>query len=357
MAENLMILAGRTAYHHIRKNGLSPSDIQLVFGASGAAKWLVLYGLDSVLYGQWFKNRTDPLHLFGTSVGAWKFAAAAQDDPQAAFDRLKQAYIHLKYTGRIRATEVSRESRKMLDTFLSSSAVDHILSHPVLRIGYSAVRCKSLLASKIAALQALGMWSAFELNFLSRKLQKFYFERTFFHDPRYDTDLMDMTDFPTTRIPLDARNCSKSMLATASLPVIMKGVTQIPGAPKGLYRDGGLLDYHPVFPLNPGKTGFILYPHFYAHITPGWFDKRLSSRRAAGEMLDRIILLAPSPSFVAQLPFGRIPDRQDFIRLRGKDDQRMQAWEKAAGMSRLLGEEFMDAVKNGCISDRIQRIR
>ena len=43
---DLIIAAGPKALAHIRKHGLSPDDISAIFGASGAAKWLAIAGLD-----------------------------------------------------------------------------------------------------------------------------------------------------------------------------------------------------------------------------------------------------------------------------------------------------------------------
>jgi len=356
MEKDLVILAGKSAYYHIRENGLSESDIRIVLGASGAAKWLTIQALDSVLFSQWFKDRKEPLYLFGTSVGAWKFAAAAQKDPRRALDRLKDAYIHQSYRGLFTPAKVSGESRRVMRLFLSGAGIDEVLSHPFIRIGFSAVKCKNVLASHRHVVQGAGIWSAFELNLLSRKLQGLYFERTMFHDPRYDTAVMDMTDFRTGFIALTPLNFSKALLASGSIPLLMEGVTGIPGSPEGVFRDGGLLDYHPVFPMKPGSEKFILYPHFYPYLVPGWFDKKLTGRRAHGSLVDRVILVAPSPEFVARLPFGRIPDRQDFIRFKKKDGERIQAWQKAAEMGRILADAFMEAVDGGCIKDRVRMI-
>ncbi|MCA1785109.1 MAG: patatin-like phospholipase family protein, partial [Desulfobacteraceae bacterium] len=119
-------------------------------------------------------------------------------------------------------------------------------------------------------------------------------------------------------------------------------------------RDGGMLDYHPAFALSPGQKGLILYPHFYPYIVPGWFDKKHVNRRVTGSVTDRIILLAPSEKFVAGLPFGRIPDRKDFTRLMGQDEVRVTAWEKAADMSRVLGDAFLEATQTGRIQDMVR---
>ena len=352
---HLQVFAGRKARQHILENGLCADDITAVFGASGAAKWLTIYGLDSAVFCHWFKNRTAPLYLFGTSIGAWKFAAAARPDPEIGFELLKEAYIHQYYNGKITDAKIASETERIMNRFLNGTVVDEILSHPFLRMAFSAVRCKGLMASRVKLFQASAMWSAFELNLLSRKLQTFYFDRVVFHDTRYDIRMFELDDFPTHTVALTRNNFTRALLATASIPLIMEGVRHIDGAPKGTYRDGGLLDYHPVFPLpeeDPSK-GFILYPHFYPFIKQGWFDKKLPGRNASGSILDRVILLSPSPEFVDSLPFRRIPDRQDFIRLKGKDEERVSAWEEAAQMSGRLGDEFLSLVENGTIKEQV----
>ncbi|MBW1896448.1 MAG: patatin-like phospholipase family protein [Deltaproteobacteria bacterium] len=354
MSQNLLILAGKSAYNHIRERGLSPSDITVVMGASGAAKWLVLYGLDSAIFSHWFKGRKQPLYLFGTSIGAWKFAAAAQGDPVGALDRLREAYTHQTYKGRVTPAKVSEESLRIIDLLLPPGSIEQILSHPYLRISFSAVRCKGLMGKKHHMTLSVGMLSAFALNVLSRKLQKLYFERTVFHDSRNTSTVLDMTDFTLNRVQLTLENFHEALLATGSIPLIMEGIENIEGAPKGMYRDGGILDYHPAFPLRPKTKGLILYPHFYPHLTLGWFDKRFPKRRAKADVLDQTVILAPSPEFVSRLPFGRIPDRKDFVRLAGKDEERIQAWEKAASMSLGLGEAFLEAVETGRIRDEVK---
>ena len=203
---------------------------------------------------------------------------------------------------------------------------------------------------------SMGMLSAFVLNLLARKLQGFCFERTLFHDPRSDSTVFSMKEFSLNCVKLTQDNFREALLASGSIPLVMEGIDNIAGAPRGVYRDGGILDYHPAFPLLPGIKGLILYPHFYAHLVRGWFDKRFPKRRAKKRLLDRSVILAPSPELVSKMPFGRIPDRKDFVRLAGKDDERIRAWKKAAAMSFHLGEDFLEAVETGTIRDQIRMI-
>ncbi len=353
-ANVLVFKAGKTALAHIRDNGLCPTDISAILGASGAAKWLVLYGLDRIIFSRWLNRINQDIFLLGTSIGAWKLAAAAQTHPEQAFDALKDAYISQTYKGRVTPEQVTTESLKILDLLLTSEKIREILANPRFKLGFSAVRCTGAMAMENKAALAAGMGTAFVMNLVSRNTQSLFFRRTLFHVPGLKGFPLDLDDFPTTRVTLSQENFKQALLASGSIPVVMDGIPDISGAPKGIYRDGGILDYHPAFPLCHGGEGFILYPHFYPEITPGWFDKKLSGRRAAGTLIDRTILVAPSPEFVAGLPYGRIPDRKDFTRFHGRDEERFKAWKNVTEQSLKLGEAFLEAVDTGRIRDMVQ---
>ncbi|MCG8565141.1 MAG: patatin-like phospholipase family protein [Desulfobacterales bacterium] len=350
---DLLFLAGKTALEHIRERGLSPEDIALVMGASGAAKWLSIYGLDRIIFDQWLAPRKAPLHLFGTSIGAWKLAAAARSNPARALDLLKTAYIRQHYTGRPSPSEIMEQSWIILNQLFPKPAVDEILSNPLLRMGFGTVRCRGPLNSDFLPLQGLGVATAMGLNRLGRKKQRACFERVIFHHPDYDTHLMDVDDFPTRFVPLTRDNFSPALMASGAIPLYMEGIKNIPGAPAGTYRDGGILDYHPALPLVE-KSGIILYPHFYPEITPGWFDKGQHGKRAGRPLTDQMLILAPSPEFVADLPLGQIPDRKDFGRFLGRDTRRMGAWNQTTDQCKRLGDIFMYAAETGAIRDWVR---
>jgi hypothetical protein len=117
----------------------------------------------------------------------------------------------------------------------------------------------------------------------------------------------------------------------------MKGVFDIPGAPSGCYRDGGIIDYH--FDLNTGKQGLCLYPHFNQKPRPAWFDK-FGERKIRPEHYDNTILLTPSEDFLRSLPYGKIPDRKDFAELDDADRERF--WRKVQSVSHRLAEDLDD---------------
>ncbi len=356
MKGDLMFLAGHRAHERIKANGLCADDVAMVVGASGAAKWLVLKALETALFGVWFKNRTKPLHLFGTSIGSWKSAAAAQNDPVEAFDRLAHAYIHQFYRTSASPERIDRESWRIMDAYLGTDRVAEILSHPYCRLNFSAVRCTGALSSDHPMAQMVSLLTAWGKNRISRQLLQKQYLPTLFHDSRSIPPFALDGEFPGGQVPLDGGNLRTALLASGSIPYVMKGVEDIPGAPPGIYRDGGMFHYHPAFDFLNGRDGIILYPHFYSQVTLGWFDKNRPSRIADGQRLADVLLVAPSPAFVAQLPFGRIPDRRDFVRLHGRDNERIDFWETAVVMGKRLGTSFLEAVDSGCIKTLVQRI-
>lgn len=93
-----------------------------------------------------------------------------------------------------------------------------------------------------------------------------------------------------------------------------------------------LTDYHLLLPY-ARLLGIVLYPHFAPHVTPGWLDQHLPWRRAprAHPWLDNVLVIAPAASFVATLPNGRLPERNDFHRYGTDHASRIRDWERAIG--------------------------
>lgn len=356
MSGDLLFLAGKNALKRIRDHGLAPDDVSIVAGAAGAAKWIAIAELDKAVFSQWIKGRTRPLHLYGTSIGSWKLAAAALSDPVPALDALVDAYVHQRYPGRITQEKVMAACRGMLDACFPEARVSEILSHPVMRFSLSTVRCKGAAGSDSIPVQFLGLALGYLLNRARRSLLGVFFERAFFHDPRENPAFFEKSEFPTQRVPLHGGNFRHALLATSSIPLVMKGIRNISGALPGMYRDGGILDYHPASFSPQDGEGVILYPHFSTRIVPGWFDKSLHARRAEPGHLKDMLVVAPSPDFVSRLPYGRIPDRSDFKTFYGRDDERIAFWKEAASMGRRLADDFMESVLGGSIRTKVRSL-
>lgn len=351
----IKILAGATAYKHIQQQGLSPQDISAVFGASGAAKWLAIYGLDRAVFCDWLSTSDQPVDLFGTSVGAFKLAACAQNDPATALRKLANAYIDQSYEGKDIATHVVIETRKMLDTFLSSQAISEVLTNQRFNYHCGSVRALGWLASDSLSRQKMAMMQGFFLSLLGRCWKQKLLERVIFHPAKAVNSFNGRDCFTTHRVALSSENFYQAVMSSGSVPVFMPGVSAIAGTPEGVYRDGGLLDYHAIADnVCTINRGLVLYPHFYTYLKEGWFDKFLPWRRVSPGQLERTVLIGPSDEFVRSLPDGRIPERQDFTRFIGRDQQRVQRWTEVRDRSMELGEAFLQQVNSGDIASHIE---
>lgn len=350
-ATALRILAGPTALQSLREDGYQPDAFSVMAGASGSAKWFAIGGLDRALVTHFTARRSSPLFLIGSSIGAWRACCHALPDPLAALERLEEAYLEQSYSDRPTAAEVSATSRALLDEVLGPAGARQILSHPLLRLNLVAVRARHLAASETPWVQQLGLALAAVGNALSRRTLGLTFERVLFHDPREPAPFADPAVLPAERVALKPENLAPAVLASGSVPLVLEGVQDIPGADPGIYRDGGIVDYHFDSPLS-GEDGLVLYPHFYPYLVPGWFDKVLPWRRAGAESLDRTVLLCPSADFVAGLPGGKIPDRKDFQAFDTAERQRR--WRVAIAAARRLGDEFAELVETGRLPDRAE---
>lgn len=335
----------------LRADGFDPDAFDVMAGASGGAKWLVLGGLDRALAEHFVAPRSRTLFLVGSSIGAWRSCCHAQQDPVAAFARFETAYLDQRYGPRPGADEISRVSAGILDALLGEGGVQQILSHPLLRLSVLADRARHLAAAETPWMQKLALGGAALANLVTRDALALFFTRTLFHDPRDRPPFMDRRYLPAVNVPLSPDNLVPAVLASGAVPLVLRGVSSIAGAPAGLYRDGGIIDYHFDCDLS-GGTGLVLYPHFYPHLVPGWFDKALPWRRAGPAALDRTVILCPSDEFVAALPGGRIPDRRDFWRF--EDGERLRRWRRTVEAARRLGEEFAELVHTGGLAARAE---
>ncbi len=354
MAESLSFLAGRRALSIIEEGGLHPDHVRVVAGAAGGPKCLILSHLDSALFSTWFSGRKRPLFLLGSSAGAWRFAAASQRDPLGAIERFRTTYVHQEYSLNPSREEITRKSIDFLNTFLGDTGVEEILSHPWFRLNMMTVRCSGWTASDMTGVLAMGLILAALFNTVSRQSLRIFFERTLLYDNRDIPPFFDMKGFPLRRIPLTGENFRQALLASGSIPLVMSRVTDIPGARRGSYRDGGVIDYHMDIPFIQNTDDIVLFPHYTDRVIPGWFDKRLPWRKPETLNMDNVLLMHPSEAFVKGLPYGKIPDRGDFTRFKDRRDERIKYWNKAILESRRLGDEFLDAVHSGKIRERIQ---
>lgn len=349
----LTIKAGKRAMARIREHGLAPADVAIIPGAAGGPKALGIQGLDLALFGEWLPRVPRERSLIGASIGSWRFASACLPNPVEGIERLGKLYNEQSFAKGVTMAEVSASCVKMLDDLLEGRDAS-VLSNPHYRLNIMIVKSHGLLARDHRGGLGLGLGSVIANNLLGRARLSRHFERLIMHDARLAPPLSALTDFPSRCLHLHVGNLRQALLASGSIPMVMQGVMDIPGAGPGTFRDGGLLDYHLDLPYS--GSDIVLYPHFTDKIIPGWFDKTLPWRRGDLDRLQDVVLLAPSADYLSTLPLGKLPDRSDFKRFMGKDQERQRYWRTAMEQSRRLGDEFIDLVDSGKLAGRMQAL-
>ena len=146
------------------------------------------------------------------------------------------------------------------------------------------------------------------------------------------------------RYELTEANLKQALVASGSIPIVTQGARDVIGAPAGVYRDGGVTDYHFDMPLLSPKDdeGIVFYPHYRHEIVPGWLDKALKWRRASPATTDRMVLMTPSHDYIENLPGGRIPERRDFIKM--EMNERIAWWRQVIGETERLADELREII-------------
>jgi hypothetical protein len=351
MTPSLTFKAGAGAFRSIKSHGFDVESIGTIAGASGGAKWLVLSQLDRAILQNLVPKMRGPVHLIGSSIGSWRFACYAQNAPLAAIERFERAYLGQTYSDKPDIHEITARSREILAQVLGTHGIREILDNPLFRTHVMAVRSRRSSATENRWLLAGSLIAAAAMNAISRKTLGLFFERALFYDTRDVPPFFELTGFPLQRIALTRENLFDSIIATGSIPLVLSGVRNISGAEPGVYRDGGVIDYHLDLP-HSSKERMTLFPHFYDRIVPGWFDKRLKWRRPHPGNVDRTILVSPSADFVAKLPNAKIPDRSDFVNF--SPDERVKAWRTCVAACEALADEFNEVIEKEQLAARLQ---
>ncbi len=342
----LAVHAGPRALAHLREQGLRPSDVRAMPAAAGGPKGLALLPLDRFIFGHWLPQSTHTVHLLGSSIGAWRMAAACLPNADAALAQLAEDYITQSYPsapGKVPTSRVvTQVFRQQLDLRLGQQA-GQVLAHPRFRLHVFTSRGRRLLHRPGRVQMPLGWMGAFAANATSRSALGGWMERVVFSDPR-DLLPVPLHDFPTRRAELRTDNLATAILASCTIPFVLEAVQDVPGGPPGTYFDGGITDYHLHLNYAAMPEGLVLYPHFGPQVVPGWLDKPWKRRHVASPHLDNLVLLSPRPEWLRTLPGGKLPDRSDFKRHGHDHRQRQRDWRSALAQSQRLADEFAELV-------------
>jgi len=351
---NLVIRAGARAAQRLHEEGFHPDLFSTLVGASGGPKWLVLRHLDALLIDRLITPRSTPLDTLGSSIGSFRHACFAQQDPQAALTRFEKAYIEQWYDetaldrrGQPTKAAISLESDRILGTLLGEKGAEEICANPQIVSHFVAVRLQNDLGLD-TGLRFYGQLAAAALaNAFSRRALGRSFERLVFRAAQTPLAYQDM---PTSDLELTPERVQHALLASGSIPLVMEGIRSTPGV-EGTLFDGGIIDYHFDFEFKR-REGLVLFSHFFDKITPGWLDKPLKWRKPKADALEDVVMIAPSDAFVAALPGGKVPDRNDFLEFGQKE--RIERWYGIVESCRVLAEELDEAIESGRLADRIE---
>ncbi|MDR7271613.1 hypothetical protein J2X20_004281 [Pelomonas saccharophila] len=352
----LQIFAGPAARARLAERGLRAEDVGLMPAAAGGPKGLILNGLDRFVFGDWLPQSRQTVHLVGASIGAWRMATAAlaHRDVADAFNTMAEAYVTQEYDvlpgeKRPRPEGVSKRFGEILGEIFQGRESE-VLAHPRLRLHVVTSRGRAGLLAREGKLRTpLGYLGAFAANAVSRPLLGRFLERVVFSDPR-DRLPLKLSDFTSREVHLSRANLRGALLASCSIPFWLQAQHDLPGAPRGAYWDGGITDYHlhlDYRALQQAQSPLVLYPHFQRQVVPGWLDKALKHRHRSTEFLDNVVLLCPSPEFIAQLPGAKLPDRNDFMVLEA--GERRRRWRIAVSESQRLADEFAALVQRASL--------
>lgn len=335
----LAFKAGPGALRYIEKHGVTPNALKALAGAAGGPKWLVLAGIDKWLFGQWLTSRSAPLPAVGSSIGSWRFAAAAQPNATKAIAALEKLYIEQAFSNTPDRAEITSMGLSILRSVLGDQGADNLLRHPWLRLHVITAHCQHLTASDHRLALTAGFARASLSNLLNRNKLGRHLHRHVFADPRDPLPDSTFAGFNHQTLALTADNLIDVLLASGSIPYVLNAVTVNNTAG---YRDGGLIDYHIDLPLT--EEGLVFMPHFSRRFVSGWLDKPLPWRKPRHR--DNYLVIHPKDEWIASLPDRKIPDRSDFKRYHHDYTKRVAIWREVAARSNELAD---------CLAERAAR--
>ena len=223
MAEALSIYLGRNAARRIASEGWSPSLFSLLMGASGGPKWFILAQLDRFMFGDFLQRSDSPLSVLGSSIGSWRHACLAMEDPAAAVGRLEHGYLYQEYSRKPTVEEVSEVSTGILRQVLGENGAAELAGHPRIRSHIVTARGRGPAAASSTPLLATGMGVAALGNTVSRRLLRLHFQRVIFHSGEGHASGLDLHDFQTRYCRLSEENVCPALHASGAIPFVLTG--------------------------------------------------------------------------------------------------------------------------------------
>lgn len=352
----LRIKAGKRAYEIIKDGGFSFDSISTYFGPAVGPRWLISSGFDLALLANGVLGRVQPVHLIGSSAGAWRFAAWIQPDAVNCYQKFLEAYIDLNITKADTPATVLEKCKDLINFYLDDDALPFALANKKYRLVVITSRARNLVASEKKWLQKTGLLACCLLNFFSRKSIYWFADRVVFYQGSKPPAFCFGPKFRGLFVNINEINFKYAVLASGAIPLVISGVHDIYDAPYGVYRDGGLIDYHLSHQFAARQNDIVLFFHHQERIIPGWLDKKLARRAPDAETLSNVLMVYPAQSLIEKLPGEKIPDRDDFLTYMDDPGTRIKNWRKAVELAAPLGEEFLELTASGRIKEVVERI-
>jgi hypothetical protein len=351
----LSIRAGKRALELIRDGGFRLDGVTTYVGPAVGPRWLAASGFDlTLLRSGTLGSKSRPVLLSGASAGAWRFAAWLQPEPAKSYRRLIEAYIGIPCDRRSTPASLKKDLQDVINAFLEEDASPFALAHDHYRLAVTTARAKNLAASETPWVQKSALMLCYALNRLGRRHLFRFFERVVFYSGPRPPQFCFRPGFRGRTVALNPINFKHSLLASGAIPLVIEGVTDIYGAPRGVYRDGGIIDYHLDHDYTVKADDVTLLFHHEDRIIPGWLDRNIKGRRPPAEALDNLLVVTPSPRLVETFPGGKLPDRDDFLVFMDDAAGRILNWRKVVEICAPLGEEFVGLVESGKLRETVE---
>jgi hypothetical protein len=352
----IRIKAGQRAYEIIKDGGFNFDSISSYFGPAVGPRWLLASGFDLTLLAKGILGRKNAVHLIGSSAGAWRFAAWLQPQAAECYRKLIDAYINIKYFRDDTPQTVLTKLTGLINEYLEDDALSFALLNKKYRLSIITARGRGLVAAENLWLQKIGLIACYLFNYFSRNNIYRFAERVVFYNGGKPPPFCLRPQFRGRFVRISEINFKYAVMASGAIPLVVAGVHNIYGAPRGVYRDGGLIDYHLTSQYAARENDLTLLFHHQERIIPGWLDKKIVRRVPDAETLSNVLMVFPSQSFIETLPNEKIPDRDDFLTYIDDNEQRIKNWYKTVELSAPLGEDFLELVASGKIRDVVEKL-
>lgn len=340
---------GERARRRLLDDGLGADTVAGLVGPASGPKWLALVGMDRALLSSGVLDPVvgrEAVQLLGASAGAWRMLAYASRQPQEALRRLQDGYIGQIFSRRDSAAAISACYRKLMLDVVGEPPGNVLQDSPfdlaILTCRVRGVRSRPAMAASLLTAAAL--------HTMTSKATDWLFERVLFHSRPQRASLPLKGQLAT----LTDDNLLTAVLASGTVPFYLQSVQDLAGGPRGAYIDGGLTDYH----LNPASLekvdGVWLMPHYWRRVVPRWMDKGRPSRDLSAAQASDVLQIYPSEAFVATLPGGHLPDREDFKTFVDDPQERISRWQEVVRRSDQLGEELLQDLESGGWVDKLE---